>query len=368
MQKGNILIFLLIGFVAVGAIVGAFYFGKQFGTKSQQPSSQSSQNTPLPAPDETTGWKTYTNTKYGLSFKYPADWTPNGPNDPKDNSFGITSPEAIEYHKTHPENLGVAGGYMIQFYIYSKDIADSSTTLNSNKNVANSNSITVGGITTNYQVISDPQNPNGFPIEEVKLRLKTEDLLTFTLDPIFQKGEISDKDLKSHQDLFKKLLSTFEFTAQSQTSQTSDSCLSEKGKILMVVTNFETLQKNKDPNILNLFTPAQTSSEINDYNNLSGKDNNIGPRLYNNVSTNFNTNSYQVIQNPANYSDISCSIIVQENRSYYGGPSNPQYLPSNPSGFTLILIKQQTNWKIDKYQNQNGKNSGQSDKYTGWLF
>lgn len=30
--------------------------------------------TPTPTPDETADWKTYTNSKYGFSFKYPQEW------------------------------------------------------------------------------------------------------------------------------------------------------------------------------------------------------------------------------------------------------------------------------------------------------
>lgn len=76
-QKGSALIFLLVGVLVIAAIGGAYYLGRSTtSTPSPVSTSQIPQPTiPSSSTDETTRWKTYTNNKYGYSFKYPTDWT-----------------------------------------------------------------------------------------------------------------------------------------------------------------------------------------------------------------------------------------------------------------------------------------------------
>ncbi|PIP17240.1 MAG: hypothetical protein COX44_00965 [Candidatus Portnoybacteria bacterium CG23_combo_of_CG06-09_8_20_14_all_37_13] len=162
----------------------------------------------------------------------------------------------------------------------------------------------------------------------------------------------------------------------TQVSQTSipipttpllDNCVSDKGEILAVVNTFETLQKNKDSKgVLGLFTPPQSQAEISDYQNLSGEDAHILPRLYNNVSTGYNTQSYKVAQEPTKSADNFCGVLLEEQRSNYGGPTNPQYLPAQTKDFALTLIKQNGGWKIDQYQSQDTRIK--KGKYAGFLM
>lgn len=86
-QKGQVLIFLIVGMLVVAIAGGAFYLGKTFQktaptplTVSQTPRSSVSlapQSTAVPqptlVPDETANWKTYTSKD--ISFKYPSTWT-----------------------------------------------------------------------------------------------------------------------------------------------------------------------------------------------------------------------------------------------------------------------------------------------------
>jgi len=102
MQKGQSLILILVGvLIVVGIAGGAYYLGKQ--RSSSAPSNNQTACTqdakicpdgsavgrvgpncefaecpkPSATPDETANWKTYINTKYSFSFKYPPDWILN---------------------------------------------------------------------------------------------------------------------------------------------------------------------------------------------------------------------------------------------------------------------------------------------------
>lgn len=75
MQKGQILIWIIVGSLLIALAGGAYYLGRSTSPKPQATPvvSQTPQPTPSPSssPDETANWKTYTNSKYGYSVKYP---------------------------------------------------------------------------------------------------------------------------------------------------------------------------------------------------------------------------------------------------------------------------------------------------------
>lgn len=152
-------------------------------------------------------------------------------------------------------------------------------------------------------------------------------------------------------------------------STAPDNCIAEKDSILSVVATFESMQQSKNSKgVLQLFAPPQSPQDVKDYLNLSGEDTNISPRLYNNVSTNYNTLSYKVTQPPTQNSGGTCSVGIEEQRSYYGGPTNPGYLPPTAEEFTLVITKQDV-WKIEQYQSQRanvrkGEFSGLLMEYT----
>ncbi len=87
MQKGQVIIFLLVGILVITAVGGAYYLYKSTSLKpsttptiaSQTPRPpltpfSSDTNPPLTGSIETANWKTYTNQQAGYSFKYPLEW------------------------------------------------------------------------------------------------------------------------------------------------------------------------------------------------------------------------------------------------------------------------------------------------------
>jgi hypothetical protein len=75
---------IAFGFLFISAlIVGGYYlftlFTKDDSSSPAQPNQtqESGTSTPIPTVDPTANWKSYTNTKFGFSFRHPADWTHN---------------------------------------------------------------------------------------------------------------------------------------------------------------------------------------------------------------------------------------------------------------------------------------------------
>ena len=75
-SKGFSHLILIFSIVAVG-LAGIIYYSVQKGYLHLNPSSKTISSTvaPTTAPDVTANWKTYTNSTYGYSVKYPGDWT-----------------------------------------------------------------------------------------------------------------------------------------------------------------------------------------------------------------------------------------------------------------------------------------------------
>lgn len=151
-------------------------------------------------------------------------------------------------------------------------------------------------------------------------------------------------------------------------TQPDDICISEKEDILSMIQQFEEFQKEKEAlSVLALFTKPESEEEKADLANLDGTDSGLPPRLYNNVSTNYSTDSYTVISDPVKAEKSNeCKVIVEELRAYYGGQENPEYTSPLAKSFTLVVKKVDDKWMIDSYQSSD-KGIKQS-KYSGFLM
>lgn len=96
-QKGFAPILILVGILIIAAVAGGAYFlGKQATPKTSQSLQPITTSQPSPIPDEiassdpsVANWRTYTNIKYGFSFKYPDEYLPFGFNGDK---FTLATP------------------------------------------------------------------------------------------------------------------------------------------------------------------------------------------------------------------------------------------------------------------------------------
>lgn len=68
-------ILILVALLILGGLSGAYFLGKSSAPKTPVQSTVTPKSQPTQTADETANWKTYTNTKYGFSFKYPQVFT-----------------------------------------------------------------------------------------------------------------------------------------------------------------------------------------------------------------------------------------------------------------------------------------------------
>lgn len=159
-------------------------------------------------------------------------------------------------------------------------------------------------------------------------------------------------------------LSFFFFNRQNSTD--SNICVSDQEQILALVKTFESDQQAKNASaVLALFTTPSQPADVAAFQHLSGSDDGMEPRLYNSVGTNYSLNSY-TMQQPTTGANNSCVVQVKEFRIYSGGPSGPQNASKRSDKFSLVLVQQGGNWKIDEYQSLNPQI--QPGKYSGFLM
>lgn len=101
-QKGFAPILIALGIILILGIVGGTYYlgtlknqqAVSFGNKPQSQNPGVTSQTPQPTPNETANWKTYTDTKYGFSLKYPINYNVAVLDNTKDliKEAGITDP------------------------------------------------------------------------------------------------------------------------------------------------------------------------------------------------------------------------------------------------------------------------------------
>lgn len=198
-QKGlaPILIVLILAVLIGGYLV---YQNQPKPTPSPQPTNQLS-----PASDETANWKTYTNSKYGFSFKYPSDLV-------------VSEPGSIRLTNEVPMSQVASDKYInILIFVHSidpqidlKKWVEKDTTRNRPDGTVGS--IVVGTI-ENYKSSS----LQGFTYHggaEVNIKhvviQKKDNIIDFTLD-CYQTG-CSYKDNPDAERIFNQILSTFKFT------------------------------------------------------------------------------------------------------------------------------------------------------------
>jgi len=218
MQKGSILIFLLMGIFILGVAGGAYYLARS--TSSKPPASptvisQTPQPTPTPFnetanPDSIgANWKTYVNETYKYSLKVPNDWV-------------------IDFNNAKENNNSLVFIYSADFKVVG-DIQVPHLSQGSQLEIVSNFSTNVTKSYTDFITLDKPPK-NEYPNEGKEITIDGEQAMIWTSDNAFsipgQKGYQLDvlhnrQGYAIHmvsalpQDLlFNQILSTFKFLDQ----------------------------------------------------------------------------------------------------------------------------------------------------------
>lgn len=194
-QKGNFL--LIIGIIVLLLVIGAggyFLYQKQV---NKPVATQVSYPTPSPTSDETANWKTYTNTQYGYSIKYPPTIAFKsdrfylvGDDNRKDTADGFGPNLAIYFRGSDKTPQEIA----------SQELPGSTQTL---INVSNATGVKISGLEIDYYLVSANDGKN-----VLRIMFSSQDYSqTVPKDKIDQMKSIANQ-----------MLSTFKFTDQATDS------------------------------------------------------------------------------------------------------------------------------------------------------
>lgn len=197
MSKRLILIFL--GITAIVFVAGIFVAGRNLSTNEN---AQNTTVSPTPTPtsvDETTNWKTYTNTQYGYSIKYPEDMKID------DSNRG-----AVGFYRNTVSKPGTGGqGRCCGMSVYYRDNEAIDIESQAIENGRPVNVITVAG----YQAKEIGDNPKYLQDLWIKNPYKDRGV-RITISTINAQNPYDKEDFE----IFQKMLSTFKFTDQANPS------------------------------------------------------------------------------------------------------------------------------------------------------
>jgi len=203
---------LIYGVVAVLLYGGIYYFVLSKNKSNPysyntSPSPTQSVQKPSPTTDPTANWKTYTNTKYGYTFKYPNPWTENCSKDISQNS--PLSQSVIVCPEAYP--TGPFGGIPAYFNVTveSKKIGETAQDIKKLKEKENPSikEVSVPKI-ANYDVAASYFEGAGIPNATVYLVKNPSDTTYMNIT-----GDGIDENI------YNQILSTFKFTDVSPTKE-----------------------------------------------------------------------------------------------------------------------------------------------------
>lgn len=147
----------------------------------------------------------------------------------------------------------------------------------------------------------------------------------------------------------------------SSISTTPASLLSPKDEAKSVITEFEELQKARNSDILNLFTPPSSPQEASDYSFLMALDlpSPSSPRLYKTAGFSYRSNEYEIVNIETTKEGFRA--VVEEERQDFDN-TDGRWSSSHKKTYVLELVKVGINIMIDKYYPLDGK----GEKYEGF--
>lgn len=316
--------------------------------------------TPSPTPtittDPTANWKTYTNTKYNFSIKYPSSWNTQ--------TIIRTNEESGSANVTGTDNnieiSNDSGMVVPSIHI---NILDQSL----EKEIANYQYILKNSPTGGFSNIKQYSgNFMGMDATVFEMTQKLSSNLTTTINTYYFKLPTgygisvtkTDQNSNLNQKELDQILSTFQFSGQTSDANTA--------AITTLVNNFYAAMANQDGKTLfGYMTPPVTAAEKTDFNWLTGADLGANPEYRVFIRSKINN---QKITNIQKQSDGSYLVSLTD-QSYGYSNAGPTVGFTTPQTRTIsmIVVNSGGNWLVNTYTyvNYAGGNA-QTLKYNGF--
>ncbi len=228
-EKGFTPLLILVGILIVSIIAGgAYYLGKQTNPKLQPQNpvviSKTPQHTIVVSPttDETVNWKTYTNNKYAVTFKY--DTTSEVQESDQDNQLILrVFSKKLDFNRnykgsTQPYQLAADNENFFTLEAATNKAAADSFGIGCSK-FAKSNTVMVGGYQGYYSEGAAVQGGGQGYSKTICLEKRD-----FTYEFFTEyTADSPEETQKAVVQLFNQTLSTFKFTDKNQTTNISSS-------------------------------------------------------------------------------------------------------------------------------------------------
>lgn len=188
-----------------------------------------------------------------------------------------------------------------------------------------------------FQITNPPQQDNNVTIKNKYSALKPTDLSPATT---IKNSNIKKTDSKNHQEI---------------------------EEIKEIVKKFQEFIKNRNVDgIMSFYTPPKTNEEIKSYNNLIGKNPDIGiPRLFNNTVSNFIVSNWKIEKIKENKDKYL--VLIKETRKKWcnADPCAGTYSFEEETFSVLKIIKFNSRWMIEKYYFKNAEDDHLSNEKEG---
>lgn len=154
--------------------------------------------------------------------------------------------------------------------------------------------------------------------------------------------------------------------------------MGEDDEVKSLVIKFYNHMRMRDVvGLMDLYTPAKTKEETVAYRTILGLDDERGPILFNNVTSNFVVAGWKIAkrQEPDNKELITKDgdkyfVNVEEARKSWcnADPCAGTYSFENKSLYVFEIVREGLLWKVDKYYFLNQRNVGGGTKYEALMF
>lgn len=329
------IIFIIFG-VVIGLLINSAEIVNKF-IANFSPGEKEPETIPTPTVNPEANWITYNNSKYNFTFRYPANWTPAGPNSPGDTTLTyLNANEGV----TASSSTEPALKYMIWV------APENKTSISKYTDLIVSHDFTSDSIV--YKTGNEPSRLGALAYLFTK---DNNTFIKFALTPYNENLQNSYPQQDKYVTIFKQILATFNFLTLATPTISSNTTTNPNAGLQYPKRNFTATDK--------ISNEIQYPAEITGLKDSDLIGMNCGPKFFKEADGSFiavlDNNQRQPL---ADQNLLSFADNIQRN-------INPS---SKSSIISLMTCKTENNKTIISYEITPGMGGAGSNVYFGFLM